>query len=93
MGFVDDVRRSAERIVPLGREIYEHRVRPGLRREDEGAFVVIDVDSGDHAIAADEEEAFARIEARHRGAVFFFTRVGPGGEAVPAHRIGAGAHR
>ena len=89
MGFVDDVQRSVERIVPRRREIYEHRVRPGLEPEDEGAFVVIDVESGDYAIAADEEEAFARVEARHQGAVFFFSRVGPGGESVPAHRIGA----
>ena len=89
MGFVDDMQRSVERIVPRGREIYEHRVRPGLGQEDEGAFVVIDVESGDYAIAADEEEAFARVEARHQGAVFFFSRVGPGGESVPAYRIGA----
>jgi hypothetical protein len=89
MGFVDDVQRSVERIVPRGREIYEHRVRPELGQEDEGAFVVIDVESGDYAIAADEDEAFARVEARHQGAVFYFSRVGPGGESVPAHRIGA----
>jgi hypothetical protein len=92
MGFMDDVRRSVERIVPRGREIYEHRVRPGLEPEDVGAFVVIEVESGDHTIAADEEEAFARVEARHQDGVFFFSRVGPGGEAAPAHRIGAGAH-
>ena len=89
MGFMDDMQRSVERIVPRGQEIYEHRVRPGLGQDDEGAFVVIDVESGDYAIAADEEEAFARVEARHQGAVFFFSRVGPGGESVPAHRIGA----
>ena len=88
---MDDVRKSVERIVPRGREIYEHHVRPGLEQEDEGAFVVIDVESGDYAIAADEEEAFASVEAKHQEAVFFFSRVGPVGEAVPAHRIGAGA--
>src|SRR5919112_5226641 len=93
IGFMDDARRSEERIVPRGREIYERRVRPGLRQEDEGAFVVIDVDSGDYEVAADEEEAFTRVQARRQGTVFFFSRVGPGGEAVPAHRIGASAHR
>jgi hypothetical protein len=93
MGFMDDVQRSEERIVPRGREIYERRVRPVLRQEDEGAFVVIDVESGDYEVAADQEEAFARVEARRQGAVFFFSRVGPGGVAVPAHRIGAGADR
>jgi hypothetical protein len=89
---MDNVRRPVEWIVPRGREIYEHRVRPGLGQEDEGAFVVIDVESGDYAIAAYEAEALARVEARHQGAVFFFSRVGPGGEAVPAHRIGAGVY-
>lgn len=89
---MDGVRRPVEWIVPRGREIYEHRVRPGLGQEDEGAFVVIDVESSDYAVAADEEEAFARVEERHPGGVFFFSRVGPNGEAVPAHRIGAGAH-
>jgi len=91
MRFMDEIRVSEEQIVPRGREIYERRVRPELRQEDEGAFVVIDVESGDYEVAADEEEAFARVEARHPGSVFFFSRVGPGGEAVPAHRIGAGA--
>ena len=89
MMLMDNIRRSVERIVPRGREIYEHRVRPGLGQEDEGAFVAIDVESGDYAIDSDEEEASARAEARHPDAVFFFSRVGPGGEAVPAHRIGA----
>jgi len=63
-----------------------------LAQEDEGAFVVIEVESSDYAVAADEEEAFARVKERHPGGVFFFSRVGPNGEAVPAHRIGAGAH-
>jgi hypothetical protein len=89
---MDDVQRSVEWIVPRGREIYEHRVRPGLGREDEGAFVVVDVESGDYEVAADEEDAFTRLEARHQGGLFFFSRVGPGGDAVPAHRIGVGAH-
>ena len=89
---MDDAQRSVEWIVPRGREIYEHRIRPGLGWKDEGAFVVVDVESGDYEVAAEEEDAFARLEARHQGGVFFFSRVGPGGEAVPAHRIGAGAH-
>src|SRR5215203_4787563 len=72
--FMDEVQRSEEWIVPRGREIYERRVRPGLQQEDEGAFVVIDVESGDYEVAADEEEAFARLEARRQGDVFFFCR-------------------
>ena len=89
MLFMDNTRRSEDWIVLRGREIYERRVRPGLGQAEEGAFVVIDVESGDYEVAADEEEAFAGVEARRPGAVFFFSRVGESGEAVPAHRIGA----
>lgn len=78
-----------EEIVPRGREIYETSVRPGLTPEHEGDFVVIDVGSGDHEISENEDEAFARAERSHPDALFFFTRVGPGGLPVPAHRIGS----
>ncbi len=90
---MDGSRTPKESIVPRGQEIYERRVRPRLGPKDEGAFVVIDVQSGDYEVAADEEEAFARAEARHPDALFFFSRVGPGGEPAPAHRIGGGAFR
>ncbi len=53
--------------------------------------MVIDVGSGDHEIAEDEEQAFARAEHRHLGALFFFSGVGPDGSPRLAHRIGAGA--
>ena len=89
MGFMDDVGRSVERIrAPRTRNLRAPRP-PGAGAGDEGAFVVIDVESGDYAIVADEEEAFARVGARHQGGMFFFSRIGPGGEAAPAHRIGA----
>ncbi len=67
---MDEIRVSEEQIVPGGREIYERRIRPQLRQEDEGTFVVIDVETGDYEVAADEEEAFTRLEARRQGAVF-----------------------
>ena len=78
-----------EEIIPRGREIYESRVRPELKPEDEGNFVVIEVEGGDYEISKHEEEAFARAEGKHPDAVFFFTRVGPGGAPAPAHRIGS----
>lgn len=82
-----------EEIVPRGREIYDNAVRPGLGPEDEGGFVVIDVESGDYEISKDEEEAFARAEERHPEALFYVLRVGRGGAPLPAYRIGAGIHR
>ncbi len=79
-----------EQIVPRGRELYERSVRPELRPEDEGKFVVIDVLGGGYAVEDDEEEAFARASGRAEPhALFFFARVGKNGAPVPAHRIGA----
>jgi hypothetical protein len=51
MRFMDEIRVSEEQIVPGGREIYERRIRPQLRQEDEGTFVVIDVETGDYEVA------------------------------------------
>ena len=79
-----------EEIVPRGREIYERLVRPKLRPQDEGKFVVIDVLDGGYAVDDEEETAFSRIsENATPEALFFFARVGRDGAPAPAHRIGA----
>ena len=91
---MSDRRRSEsipeEEIVPRGREIYERLVRPKLRPQDEGKFVVIDVQGGGHAIDDEEEAAFSKAsENATSEALFFFARVGRDGAPAPAHRIGA----
>ena len=80
-----------EEIVPRGREIYEHAVRPELGPEREGKFVVIDVESGDYEVSDDDDEAFGLAEEKHPRAVFFVLRVGPDGAPRPAYRIGGSA--
>lgn len=79
-----------EEIVPRGREIYERNVRPNLSPEDEGKFVVIDVQGGSYAVDDEEEEAFTEASDKASPeALFYFARVGQDGASVPAHRIGA----
>ncbi len=79
-----------EEIVPRGRKIYERDVRPRLRPEDEGKFVVIDVLDGEYALDDEEEEAFTRVSEKATSeALFYFARVGKDLAQVPAHRIGA----
>ncbi|MBA2693758.1 MAG: hypothetical protein H0U65_14905 [Rubrobacter sp.] len=86
---MENSRLPEEEIVPRGEEIYEESVRPGLRPEDEGKFVVVDVVGGEYAVDADEERAFAEASERAAPeALFFFARVGAGGASAPAHRIG-----
>lgn len=79
-----------EEIVPRGEEIYERTVRPRLGPEHEGAFVVIDVETGDYEVSDDDEVAFERAEEKRPETAFFVLRVGPEGASRPAYRIGAG---
>ncbi len=43
---------------------------------DQGKFLVLDVDSGDYELDADEIAAVKRARAKHPGAVFYILRVG-----------------
>lgn len=81
---------AEEEISPRGQEIYERAIRPGLHPEDEGKFVVIDVQGGSYAVDDEEEEAFTGASDKASPeALFYFARVGQDGASVPAHRIGA----
>jgi hypothetical protein len=57
-------RRSPEEVARLGTEVYDRRVRPSLRPEDDGKFVAIDVDTGEYEIDEDDYTAVMRLEAR-----------------------------
>jgi hypothetical protein len=57
-------RRSTDQLSTLGNGIFEQRVRPVLRPEDDGKFVAIDVDTGDFEIDSDDYTAVARLRSR-----------------------------
>lgn len=79
-------------IVPRGEEIYERDVRPKLGPEHEGKFVVVDVTTGEYAIADDDLEASDLALEKNPEAILYGLRVGPGTASLPAYRIGdAGA--
>ena len=81
-----------EEIVPLGEEIYERDVRPKLGPEHEGKFVVLDVTTGEYAIADYDLEVSDLVLERNPEAIVYGLRVGPGAASLPAHRIdGAGS--
>jgi len=77
-----------EEIVPRGEEIYERDVRPKLGPKDEGKFVVLDVTTGEYAIANDDLEASNLVLEENPEAILYGLRVGPGAASLPAHRIG-----
>lgn len=64
-------------------EVYHRVVRPALRPEDEGKFVVIAFEADDFEVDSDEYAAFRRLRARRPGARLWLMRTGP----EPAYRI------
>lgn len=64
-------------------EVYGRVIRPILRTEDAGKFVVVALGTDDFEIDADEYVAFRRLRARRPEARLWLMRTGP----EPAYRI------
>jgi hypothetical protein len=79
-----DSHRTPEELARLGAEVFDRRVRPMLRPDDDGKFVAIDVGTGDFEIDADDYAAIARLRARSPEAEIWLGRVG----APAAYRMG-----
>ena len=57
-------KRNLDELARLGGNIFDRQVRPGLRPEDDGKFVAIDVETGDYEIDEDDYAAVARLRSR-----------------------------
>jgi hypothetical protein len=68
--------RSKDEIARLAMDILRNRIEPTLPPEDKGKFVVIDVDSGEFEMDANEYQAYAKLNARLPDAEMFLARVG-----------------
>ena len=69
-------RYSKDEFAQRGDEIFERAVRPQLKAEDEGKFVVIDIETGAYEIDTDELSASDRLLASHPNAQTWLRRVG-----------------
>ena len=69
-------RYSKEEFARRGDEIYERVVRPHVRADDLGKFVVIDIETDDFEMDKDELAASNRLMARNPDAQVWLTRVG-----------------
>ena len=68
--------RSPEEVARLGAEVFDRRVQPSLRQEDDGKFVAIDVGSGDYELDEDDYAAVTRLRGRRPSAEVWLGRVG-----------------
>ena len=69
-------RGTVSEVGRLGREAYDRHVRPRLLPEDDGKYVVIDVDTGEYEIDADDDTAATRMQERRPGARLWIERAG-----------------
>lgn len=69
-------RYSKEEFARRGDAIYERDIRPRMKPEHDGMFVVIDIESGAYEIDADEMAASDRLSARFPYAQAWLKRVG-----------------
>ncbi len=84
---VPSPRYSKEEFARRGDEIYEREVSPHVAPEDQGKFVVIDIETGAYEIDRDELAASDRLLARVLDAQIWTRRVG----SRYARRIGYGS--
>ena len=69
-------RRDLDELARLAKITYDRLVKPSLRPEDDGKFVVFDIETGDREIDGDDYTAAARLRARKPDAELWIERVG-----------------
>lgn len=67
---------TPDELARLGAEVFDRRVRPTLRPEDDGKFVAVDVVGEEYEIDADDYAAVMRLRARVPAADIWLLRVG-----------------
>ncbi len=75
---------SPEEFSRRGKEIYQRKIQPVLRSDDDDRFVAIDIESGHYEIHQDDFTATERLLAKHPDAKIWLARVGQ----RAAYRIG-----
>jgi hypothetical protein len=69
-------RYSAEEFATRGEAIFARDIEPHVRSENPRDFVLIDIESGDYEVDADDDAASDRLLARRPDAQVWMRRVG-----------------
>ena len=77
---------APEEVAQRGEAIYERQIRARVEPEHRGQFVVIDIETGDYELDADDLVATKRALAKRPEAVLYGLRIG----SPAAYRLGGG---
>jgi hypothetical protein len=67
---------TPEEIGRIGTEIYRRQLRSQVMPQHKGKFLILDIESGDYEIDADDTSAEERLRARRPAGVLFGLRIG-----------------
>ena len=67
---------TIDEICDRGEQIYEEQIKHLVEPEENGKFIVIDIESGDYEIDEDEIAADERLNERRPDAVGYLGRIG-----------------
>jgi len=76
-------RYASAEIVQRGQVLYDQQIRAHVEASHPGKFLVLDIETGDYEIDADDVAALQRAKAKHPDAAFYILRVG----APTAYRV------
>jgi len=78
-------RYSSAEIVQRGQALYEQQLRALVEARHQGKFLVLDIETGDYEIDADDVRAVQRAKTKHPDAALYIVRIG----SPTAYRVGA----
>ena len=78
-------RYSSAEIVQRGQGLYDQRIRAQVETGHQGQFLVLDIETGDYEIDADDVLAIQRAKTKHPDAALYIVRIG----SPTAYRLGA----
>ena len=67
---------SPEDVESRGEDIYERQIRQAVEHGNKGKFAVIDVETGEYELDADDLQATKRALAKRSDAVLYGVRIG-----------------
>jgi len=76
---------TPEEVAARGEAIYQRDIRPHVESTCQGRFLVLDIESGQYEIDADDIAATKRARAKHPEGVLYGVRIGHSA----AYRLGA----
>ena len=69
-------RYSSDEIAERGQALYEREIQSSLAASDRGKFLVLDIETGDYELDADQIAAVQRARAKRPDGAFYILRVG-----------------